>query len=677
MNPPPPVRPLLLLTAALLVRWISPAFGEGTVSEADTAALLNALLGGGQVQLTFTETLTLETPILIASDTVLEGAAGSGRTVTLSGGGEFRLFHVLAGTRFEIRNLILRDGVATHGGAILNEGVLVASNIVFTACSAMGTNGAAGAPGIDRFGIGGNGGDGEDGVPGIGGAIDNRGEASLLDCVFTANKATGGDGGDGGDGGTGTAMNGIGGTGGNGGTGLGGAVASSGPLLVLRSVFHSNITTAGNAGAGGSAAGVIGGGQGGAGGRAAGGAIYGAGALSLFQSAFATNLVAAGDSANASAPGENIGLNGPHGGDAWGGAVVSLSTGVVVNCTFFDNGVTGGNGGNGAAGTFTAGDGGRGGDALGGGLYVDGACGITNVTFSSNSGTNGAPGTGGAGGFAVDGEPGRLAGSALASVSNPGPVLVNSILASGEIPTTYGPIRDAGHNLFTDAGPAGRAETSIASADPGLGDYQVWTSGPPGLLPLAGSPAIDAADPGAAPSLDQRGLARPAGAGPDIGALEGPVVPLYIVAGQVLQGTNGLPEVPVAMGDEIQQTDAGGHFAFAPRVAGFYVIVPGPGGDGFTPRLIQLALTADVTNLVFHAVELAVHLTRDPITGRSELTGSGVPAGSYRLLGTTDVTLDLSDWMVLAADSPDTQGRLRFEHDPGNAGRWFYRIVSP
>ena len=39
---------------------------------------------------------------------------------------------------------------------------------------------------------------------------------------------------------------------------------------------------------------------------------------------------------------------------------------------------------------------------------------------------------------------------------------------------------------------------------------------------LPGSPAINAADAGASPATDQRGVRRPQGAGPDIGAYEAP-----------------------------------------------------------------------------------------------------------------------------------------------------------
>ena len=39
---------------------------------------------------------------------------------------------------------------------------------------------------------------------------------------------------------------------------------------------------------------------------------------------------------------------------------------------------------------------------------------------------------------------------------------------------------------------------------------------------LAGSPAIDTADSNSSPNIDQRGISRPQGAGPDIGAYEYP-----------------------------------------------------------------------------------------------------------------------------------------------------------
>lgn len=674
-----PFRGILGCLLSVVMSLPNRALAAGTVTEADTADLLQALLGGGLVQLTFTDTLTLETPILIASDTVLEGAAAGGRTVVLSGGGQFRLFQVLPGVRFEIRNCVLRDGISTNGGAILNEGILYATNTTFTACSAPGYDGADGEDGEDRFGIGGNGRSGGRGEEGIGGAIDNRGGAILVDCLFATNHASGGSGGAGGAGGTGTILNGIGGSGGDGAHGFGGAIANrGGTLSLLRTLFTGNRASGGSGGAGGGSASttnaVQGGGHGGTAGMASGGAIYSTGPLLISQSVFATNMCTGGDSADAGAPEGNIGLNGPPGGNALGGAITFESTGAIINSTFFTNRVVGGHGGDGASGSFIVGDGGRGGDALGGAIYVAGPVAITNATFAWNGGTNGAPGAAGSGGQAQDGRPGRLAGSAIAADVQPGPTIVNSILASVDIPTIHGPVVDAGHNLFTDAGPSVLGDESLDFTDPVLGQFQVWSSGLPGLLPLAASPAIDRANPTAAPAVDQRGVARPIGFGPDAGALEASAVALYVIGGQVLNGTNAFPGVRIFIGEEETVSDEAGNFRFNPRRSDFYIVQPENQGAGFSPRLYQLALNSDVTNLVFQAVPLSLTLTRETGSGLSRLSGVGaLPGKSYQLLGSES----LINWDLLETATADANGRLQFQHHAGAARTWFYRLVSP
>jgi hypothetical protein len=48
---------------------------------------------------------------------------------------------------------------------------------------------------------------------------------------------------------------------------------------------------------------------------------------------------------------------------------------------------------------------------------------------------------------------------------------------------------------------------------------------------LPGSPAIDAADPAGAPVTDQRGIARPVGPAPDIGAYEYGLPPVLRISG--------------------------------------------------------------------------------------------------------------------------------------------------
>jgi hypothetical protein len=650
---------------------------EGTVSEGTTPALLQALLGGGLVRMTFTNTLTLETPILISADTTLEGAHPAGLQVTLSGGGQYRLFRVLPGIRFELRHCVLRDGLATNGAAILNEGVLVVSNVNFTACSAIGPDGAPGRPGENRFGIGGDGTDGQGGTQAAGGAIHNLGVATIQRCTFLGNEATGGDGGAGGGAGEGTVLNGRGGNGGHGAPGQGGAIFSEGPLTVMESVFTANVTRGGNGAAGGSAVsgtatnGMLGAGQGGAGALSAGGAIHSEGLLLVTQCSFATNLVVAGASANAGAPTVNIGHDGFGGGHALGGAIASWSEGAIINTTFYTNLIVGGQGGNGAAGTFIAGHGGNGGNALGAAVHLRGSLGLTNVTLAWNTGTNGAPGTAAPGGFARHGEPGLLAGSALAVEAGTGAALINSILLSGNVSTVFGRVTDAGHNLFSDSGTGTQAAGSRYSIDPLLDEYRVWTEGTPGLLPRIGSPAVDAADPAAAPPHDQRGLPRPTGSGPEIGALEA-AFDAFFIAGSVLSGTNGLPGITLVTGEESQVSDGQGGFRFGPLPTGYYIVEPVHGGFTFTPRLVQVPLFSDVTNLVFQAAPITLGYTRDRVSGTFFFFASGRAGEEYRLEGGPN----LGTWDTLVRAQADANGRIAFEHNPGSARHWFYRLAT-
>lgn len=649
------------------------ARSEGTVTNASTVALLQALQGGGTVRVGFTTPLVLETPLLIASDTVLESEPGLGRTVTISGGGIHRLFHVLPGVRLELRGLVLREGLSTNGGAILNEGVLIASNVLFAASKAVGTAGSVGRDGTVESGFGESGTGGGPGVSAAGGAVWNLGVASFEACNFSGNSASGGKGGDGGKGGIGGFRVGSGGAGGDGGLAVGGAISSLGWLEIVGSTFDGNSALGGAAGAGGSNGSVLGAGSGGAGGDGVGGAIHSAGWLSIVRSSLATNLASGGAAAAAGAPGRNIGGDGARGGSAWGGALATWSTGMVVNTTFYTNLVVGGRGGDGAAGTFTVGSGGRGGFAVGAGIHGRGSLALTNLTWAWNSGTNGAGGSAGGGGGSKVGDPGYLAGSALAVERGTVAVVVNSILASGSFGTVDGPVTDGGHNLFTDDGTGVRVAGSVYRSDAGLGAYQVWTTGPAGLVPLSGSPAEGGADPARAPLVDQRGIGRPLGRGPDMGALEVDTLS-YFVEGQVLDGEEGVAGVSVAVGTNVVVvTDAKGVFRAGPLKTGYYVVGLVSGAEAYQPRLAQVPVFSEVTNLVFRAVRPTVTLAHSSVDGADVLTSAAVAGRTYRLEGSDD----LNAWTALETVTADASGKLVFKHRPGPVRHWFYRVSRP
>jgi hypothetical protein len=125
---------------------------------------------------------------------------------------------------------------------------------------------------------------------------------------------------------------------------------------------------------------------------------------------------------------------------------------------------------------------------------------------------------------------GGTGGDVFADPGSTPPQFENTIITGGSAvsgPDCSGPIASLGHNLerSTDCGFTGSGD--LQNKDPRLGPLQD-NGGPTLTMALApGSPAIDAG--GGAPcaaTTDQRGVARPQGAGCDIGAYESaPPVP--------------------------------------------------------------------------------------------------------------------------------------------------------
>jgi hypothetical protein len=207
---------------------------------------------------------------------------------------------------------------------------------------------------------------------------------------------------------------------------------------------------------------------------------------------------------------------------------------------------------------LNGGPGGKGGDASGGGLYFYIGCpassGCEGIVHSTVSRNVCWPGLGGVGGAGINGgSPGATGATGAARgcglYDNPNTVpelqIGNTIVAANyafplnlipQGPDVFGPVVSSGYNLIgaLDANSSGwmsGAELSGTLASPlkpGLGPIQNNGGETPTMVPLAGSPAIDAGTVGCA-SLDQNGKPRPitiTGApasgsdGSDIGACE-------------------------------------------------------------------------------------------------------------------------------------------------------------
>ncbi len=136
----------------------------------------------------------------------------------------------------------------------------------------------------------------------------------------------------------------------------------------------------------------------------------------------------------------------------------------------------------------------------GGGIFNYGLLTLTNVTLSRNEASIG----GGIYNF-------TLTGSSI---------LRNTILDNNAGGNCNATITSAGHNLDSGNSCGFSGPNDLIDTNPLLGPLSNNGGSTLTHALLAGSPAIDAADPTTFPATDQRGVTRPQGAGPDIGAYE-------------------------------------------------------------------------------------------------------------------------------------------------------------
>jgi hypothetical protein len=262
-----------------------------------------------------------------------------------------------------------------------------------------------------------------------------------------------------------------------------------------------------------------------------GGALYNLGILEIEKCSFATNQALAGNFSNQNESGR-------------GGGIYNGGTARVLESTLHHNVAQGG-----SAGSFgPIGSSSPGGDGLGGAFYNRGALWVTNSTLAWNGARGGdasgsdvsVPGGIAAGGAIYNtGEnlflmnatvahnsvlPGVRTATLLgANAANTNGVLAlrNSLLAYGEgAPNGWGTITDGGFNMSSDGSCDFQSGSSYNFTDPKLDDLA--DNGGPTLTMalLPESPAIDFGTAVGAPSVDQRGTARPSGDGVDMGAFE-------------------------------------------------------------------------------------------------------------------------------------------------------------
>lgn len=423
-----------------------------------------------------------------------------------------------------------------RGGALRNTATLGLTNCWFSLNEAVG-----GSPGSAYYG--------RTGAHGSGGALHNTGELAGTGCVFALNRAIAGKGG-----GYKHILDGA---------ATGGAIYNAGDLWLADGVVSSNRVSYGQAAGGGlynangsadlkgttlafnsAESGTAGDWYYGGGGFDSwGGAVFNSSSASFEGCSFLNNSVMSGPATYADGgSGGSVGNSG----NGFGGGIASTGDLVVDRCGFLSNSVSGAagvfgraygipltsRGGGTADGAIAAlegtaiilnttiyrssalggqgssvpadatyGDGGPGGWALGAGIFLTNAvAGITNCTSAGNLAIPGPGGTGSESGLSGAGAGGGICvgNGATLGIQN----TIVSLNTAGDVAGT-----------FSGTG-------NLVAIDARLGNLATDANGSIFLPLLPDSPAIDGALPVAGLDLDQRGVLRPFGAAPDIGAYE-------------------------------------------------------------------------------------------------------------------------------------------------------------
>jgi len=575
---------------------------------------------------------------------IIQGAGSSGANATIIDASQLqdRVFQIVTpGTQVVFQDLVIQGGLAQDdgsngalagstdalgGGLLNNGGAVTLTNVVLENNLAQGGHAASlGADGHNARG---------GGLYSIGGSLD------LFDSILANNQAIGGRGGDhpgvlrAGDGGS------------AGGAGL---YAAGGSLDISNSMIGSNLATGGRGGDGSFS--TTSGRNGGNGGSGQGGGLYVNGAsLTIASSTIASNQ----------ATGGLHGLyGGPGPGPGQGAGLYNGGTLTVTGSTLSGNTATLSGGGIYNAGTLTVTGSTLSGNTAsnpGGGIYNGGTLTVSNSTLSRNHASDG--------GGIFDGTGSQtVTGSTLSSnradygggglwVGRVGSGVLHNTLIAGNFQGTTGTTRDdvsgtlhAGgdYNLIGDGtGMSGLQNgvdgNLVGSAsmpiDPLLGPL-ADNGGPTQTMALeAGSPALNAGNPGQLGVPDQRGVVRSGGV--NIGAYQASATAFLVNAPDTVQ--SGVPfDVTVTAVDLFNQVAVG----YTDTVT-FNTNDPDPG----------VVLPADYT---FALDDGGTHLFTDTGLGETTLVTPGPQ--TLTVLDTADNTIAGSANVTVSAAGPLPRGQ--------------------
>jgi energy-coupling factor transporter ATP-binding protein EcfA2 len=249
------------------------------------------------------QTITLSSELVIDKNLAISGPGKE--ALTINGGGQTRVFHVMKGAVAAISGLTITNGLhdtsdATGGAGILNEGELLLDKSIISSNHAGNGGGItnAGSLILTNSTISGNRATKSDQSQGLGGGIFNFGELIVVNSAITGNMADT----------------------------IGGGIASAGTFTISQSTVSGNTSTEG------------------------GGGIVNANSFTISQSTISDNTTTGGDGGGMLNGGPltitNSTFSGNKAPNGSGGGLANESSGQadLLYCTFYDNTAASGSG---------------------------------------------------------------------------------------------------------------------------------------------------------------------------------------------------------------------------------------------------------------------------------------------------------------------------------------------
>ncbi|HZQ48079.1 MAG TPA: choice-of-anchor Q domain-containing protein, partial [Verrucomicrobiae bacterium] len=200
---------------------------------------------------------------------------------------------------------------------------------------------------------------------------------------------------------------------------------------------------------------------------------------------------------------------------------------------------------------------------------------------------------------------------------------------------------------------------------------------------MKSSPAINAIFDSSAPPFDQRGVPRPLGVRPCIGAFEFGTA-FFTLSGRIAigAGSSPVPGVTVQANSLSVVTDVNGDYAFSNLIAATYVVTPQLNSTNltglFNPTSSTTNVTANVTGVNFTASANTLATITPGATNNTpmQLSFSGIPKVTYLIQTSTNLASQ-TNWVTLSTNN-FTNGVFNLNITNSKTGsQHFYRAIAP